>query len=331
MPSLRSGLGPHCVGQRVVVRRVLRGLTGPTGGPAMTDVLGVMESWSEGRTTVRDASGAVTEIALDDIVSGKPVPPRPSARLRVSAAEAERRAVAAWPAPVTEPLGQWVLRAAGGFSRRANSVLAVGDPSAPFEDALGTVRRFYAGHGLAARAQVVVGSEEQLWLEESGWAPEPPDDPDTLFLLAPVAQASRAVRGLVDTRRADVTLGTTASPAWLADDERALEHGRDAVAVLQGPREVAFVSVGEPLVAKGRVALAEGAADPWAGLTDLWVRPTDRLRGLALVVLDELLGWAAERGATTAFAQCRADNPAGLALYDKVGFAEHHRYRYLTA
>jgi hypothetical protein len=73
-------LGPHVVGHRVVVRRVLRGQTGPTGGPAMTDVLGVCESWSEGRVVVRREDGTTVEIAVADIVSGKPVPPRPPRR-----------------------------------------------------------------------------------------------------------------------------------------------------------------------------------------------------------------------------------------------------------
>src|SRR3954470_18761179 len=83
--STPPGLGPHCVGQRVVVRRVLPGETGPSGGPAMTDLLGVMESWTDGSTVVRAEDGTTTEIALRDIVSGKPVPPRASARMRVSA------------------------------------------------------------------------------------------------------------------------------------------------------------------------------------------------------------------------------------------------------
>jgi hypothetical protein len=71
-------LGPAQVGSRVVVRRILRGEVGPTGGPAFTDVLGVMESWADGVTTVRRADGSVVSIRTADIVSGKPVPPRPS-------------------------------------------------------------------------------------------------------------------------------------------------------------------------------------------------------------------------------------------------------------
>src|SRR5215213_256236 len=138
------GLGPHCVGRRVVVRRVLPGQTGPSGGPAMTDLLGVMESWSAEVTEVRGEDGQVTEIRLADIVSGKPVPPRASPRMRVSAEQACRLSNASWPAVHTEPLGEWLLRASGGFSARANSVMATGDPGVPFAAALERVRGFYA-------------------------------------------------------------------------------------------------------------------------------------------------------------------------------------------
>ena len=70
------------VGRRVVVRRLLRGETGPTGGPAMTDVLGTCEAWADGVVRVRREDGTLAEIPIADIVSGKPVPPRPPRRPR---------------------------------------------------------------------------------------------------------------------------------------------------------------------------------------------------------------------------------------------------------
>ena len=85
-----SGLGPHCVGHRVVVRRRLPGRRGPSGGPALTDVLGVMEAWTDTTASVRREDGTLVEVARTDIVAGKPVPPRPSVRLRVPVADAER-------------------------------------------------------------------------------------------------------------------------------------------------------------------------------------------------------------------------------------------------
>ena len=81
------------------------------------------------------------------------------------------------------------------------------------------------------------------------------------------------------------------------------------------------------LRAKGRVA-CEG---DWAGITDVWVSPDHRREGLGLVVMAAILGWAAERGATTAYLQVRGDNAPGLALYDRLGFSTHHTYRYLAA
>lgn len=326
------GLGPHTVGQRVVVRRLVRGETGPTGGPAFTDLLGVMETWADGVTTIRDAEGAVTAIAVGDIVSGKPVPPRPSVRHRVSAEEAELRADAAWRARETERLGDWLLRASGGYSSRANAALAVGDPGTGIGEAAGRVRSFYAARDLPAWAQVVVGSDVHHALETAGWDLARPGEADTLFQVASVAQARRVVRRTLPDVVPPVTLTPTCTPAWLADDTRALSHGDVAVGVLEGSAEVGFaaVEVDGLVVAKGRVARG-GETDDWAGITNVWVSPERRRQGLGTVVVGALLAWAAERGVTTAYLQTRGDNPPALAAYDRLGFVTHHAYRYLTA
>lgn len=75
-------LGPHVVGSRVVVRRLLPGETGPSGGPAMTDVVGICLRWSDGECVVQPESGPAVRIPWRLIVSGKPVPPRASRRRR---------------------------------------------------------------------------------------------------------------------------------------------------------------------------------------------------------------------------------------------------------
>jgi GNAT superfamily N-acetyltransferase len=324
------GLGPHCVGLRVVVRRVLPGRRGPSGGPAMTDLLGVVESWGATSTRVRAEDGTVTEIALSDIVSGKPVPPRASPRMRVSAEQACLLSNGSWPAVHAEPLGDWLLRASGGFSARANSVMAVGDPGVPFAAALERVLGFYMDHGLPPWAQVVVGSATADRFADAGWVTARPGEADSEFQVAAVAQAARAVRRLLPDPAPSVLVGTTVSPAWLATDDRARSHGADAVAVLEGPQDVAFVEVpgdGDTLRARGRVA-CDG---DWAGISDVWVSPAHRRRGLGLVFLSALLEWAAERGAATAYLQVRGDNPPALALYAGLGFRTHHTYRYLAA
>ena len=364
-PPAVPGLGPHCVGQRVVVRRLVRGESGPTGGPAMTDLLGTMLAWSATDTVVQAESGERVRIALADIVSGKPVPPRPSVRLRVTAAEAERRALAGWPPVESVPLGDWFLRAASGFSARANSVLTLGDPGLPIDEALAAVEEFYAARGLPSWAQAVVGSAEEAALVAGGWADARPGEADTEFQIASVAQLSRALRAArrpgassrrnptdpapphaetPPTRRL-LTVSASATDAWLADDDRARGIPEAARAVLEGPDDVGFASVslvgpgeGEaeavpegvataPVVAKGRVSVV----DDWAGITDVWVSPEHRRQGLALDVLAGLVEWAAERGARTAYLQTRGDNAGALALYARLGFVTHHTYRYLRA
>ena len=75
-------LGPHVVGTRVVVRRLLPAETGPSGGPAMTDVLGVCLRWSDGECVVQPESGPAVTIPLRLIVAGRPIPPPPPRRDR---------------------------------------------------------------------------------------------------------------------------------------------------------------------------------------------------------------------------------------------------------
>jgi hypothetical protein len=73
-------LSPDDVGHRVVVRRVLPGQTGPSGGPALTDVLGVLEGWEAGVLRVRREDGGLVAIAAAEVVAGKRIPPRPPRR-----------------------------------------------------------------------------------------------------------------------------------------------------------------------------------------------------------------------------------------------------------
>ncbi|MCW2845156.1 MAG: GCN5-related N-acetyltransferase [Nocardioides sp.] len=287
------GLGPHVVGLRVVVRRVLPGETGPTGGPAMTDLLGVCTGWGPTTCVVQPESGAAVEIALADIVSGKPVPPRPSARHRVSAVEAQRRALVLWPDLHTEPLGEWLLRrSATETARRANSVLAF-EPSGVADD-YDRVVAFYQ----RPIAAVLPDSPEDALFRDRGWVAES-HDADTLFQLAGVAQVRRA-------------LGSGPSGPAVAE---AVVRVQDGLAVAR------IDDVASGIAAYDR---------DWVGFRSIEVSPGHRRRGLGLAVMAALLEWGAERGATTAYLQVLGDNTAALALYERLGFGTHHAYRYLT-
>jgi N-acetylglutamate synthase len=277
----------------------VRGETGPSGGPAMTDLLGTCLAWdADGCLVAPDAGGDPVRIALADVVSGKPVPPRPSPRLRISAPEAQRRAMTLFPALETAPLGAWTLRRSTEHAaRRANSVLAMADPGLPDDAAYDGVVGFYRERGARPVAAVLPGSAPEALFLDRGWGPESADA-DTVFELASVASVTR--RMTAPSVPASVRVeGDLATATVLVDGVEAAS----GVAALDGD---------------------------WVGYRSIAVDPAYRRRGLGLAVMGALVELSAERGASTAYLQVLGDNVAALALYERLGFVEHHRYRYLA-
>lgn len=246
--------------------------------------------------------------------------------LTISAQELERIASAGWPAPTTALLGEWVLRAAAGISGRANSALAVGDPGMEFGPAAEQVGQFYASASLPAQAQCVVGSRLQEVFVQHAWVDARPAEADTLIQVAAIADVRAAAPSHGEF---PAELSPRLPLGWLADDPRARTQEHMLRAIMEGPPLVTFASVrrGGRVLAKGRASVSEG----WAGVTDMWVDPAARRRGLATNVLTTLLEWAEANGATSAYLQVVGSNAAARTLYERLGFRTHHAYRYLVA
>ncbi|WP_030419069.1 GNAT family N-acetyltransferase [Streptomyces sp. NRRL F-5065] len=308
------------VGKRVSVRRLIE--PGATEGK-YTDTLGVLTSWDDGVLLITRKSGEVVQIAESSLVAGKVVPAAPARRRGPAASYGELARVAsrAWPPVEAERLGGWELRAAGGFTRRANSVLPLGDPGRPLDEALAVVRRWYGERGLPAYVQTASGAEgtqEVLAaeLERRGWEREVSAELWT-GALAPVAD------------RADgsgVSLARTADAAWLGRYRRA---GLDEVAlrVLGGGPSVWFASV--PGEGPAPAAIGRCAVDGrWASFSAVEVDPALRRRGLATGVMAALAGRALDEGASAAWLQVETDNAPARALYAALGFTAHHAYHH---
>jgi ribosomal protein S18 acetylase RimI-like enzyme len=62
----------------------------------------------------------------------------------------------------------------------------------------------------------------------------------------------------------------------------------------------------------------------------LEVVPAARRRGHATALLAAAGAWGRERGARWAVLQVALQNDGARALYDRLGYVEHHRYRYLV-
>ena len=88
----------------------------------------------------------------------------------------ERTAALHWQAPETEALGEWRLRAADGFTGRANSALPVGDPGLPLPEAVAAVEAWYRRRGLPPMIVLPQGAAPdhlENHLNERGWVPRP--------------------------------------------------------------------------------------------------------------------------------------------------------------
>lgn len=294
------------VGKRVSVRH--RGTDG------VRDVVGrVLVADADGlRIERRD--GELAFVPAGTVLAMRVVPDRPLRRRRATAISAEdlsRVTSRGWPAVESVALGDWELRASGGFTGRANSVAVHGTPGVA--DPFTAVIDFYERRGLRPLAQLVEGSDWDRRFVDAGWHPASGQPPGAIVQVADLGAPPPPDR--------DALVSDGASDAWLAQYGRVADP---ALAVMEGPPTVGFVSIDE--VAIGRVVVT----GEWAGLAAVEVVPGHRRQGLARRVVETSLAWAVAHGADKAYLQTMRDNTAALALYEPYGFTTHHAYRYLT-
>lgn len=212
-----------------------------------------------------------------------------------------------WPGARRARLGGWVLRAGGGGTRRANSVLAVGDPGLPFSEAVAVVEDWA---GAPAILQAVLGSAIADEAQALGWVASSPTG-------VMVARAPASGQGV----REDLVVADAPDDLWLG-----VFRGGDVDEALVAELVAAparYLRVGDHAV--GRVALARS----WGVLSCVEVSPAARGRGLGRAMTRALAAEAARRGARYLALQVEEGNGAARELYASEGYAEHHRYGYL--
>ncbi|CAM5330091.1 GNAT family N-acetyltransferase [Streptomyces tanashiensis] len=310
------------VGKRVSVRYVT---DSAEAGARFTDAVGVLTSWDSGVLLITRKSGESVRIAETALAAGKVVPPAPARRRGPSATflELARATARAWQPVESEALGEWTLRAADGFTRRANSALPLGDPGLPVAEALEHVRAWYAARKLPAYIQTATGAEgtQELLcaaLDRHGWRRE---------VSAEVRIGALAPIGDLDADISAVRLSRTVDEAWLRRYQRFEEASPAVRSVLASGPSVWFASV----AGTGGVPAAIGRCvvdGRWAGFMAVEVDPGQRRRGLATSVMTALARQALDEGASASWLQVETDNDGARALYDGMGFAPHHHYHH---
>jgi N-acetylglutamate synthase len=305
-----NAFGPTDIGQVVTLRTVT--------AAGAADVVGTLLGVSASEIVVRRRDGRTQTIQAESVTHGRIVPPSPAQT--IGAQELERLMVEGWRPLENEQLGDWLLRASGGFTRRGNSALPLGDPGRSLTEAIEAVERWYDVRGLPRRLQLPLdGTEDALAaaLATRGWRHE-------IDVHVMTAELGPVLRGSPDS--GDIRIDDSPDDAWLA-----LYRSEAGPLPDVGPREIlvnhpaaGFASIRDDAYCH---AIARASVDGrWAGLFAVEVASAHRRGGLGKAVSVGALRWAARRGARRAYLQVAHGNVAALALYDALGFTTHHDY-----
>ncbi|WP_348789211.1 GNAT family N-acetyltransferase [Leifsonia sp. NPDC080035] len=245
----------------------------------------------------------------------------------VAPALLDRLADRGWPALEREPLDGWTLRASGGVTNRANSVLASGEPRS-LAPAVEAAEDWYAGRGLPCVFQVSPASPEGLTtlLRSRGYR----EHSETAILVASAPAPARDVEASGGGAAGAVAIAESPSDGWLdtwwSVDGRGGEPERAIVEriLAGGPALYAWTGDADAPDAVARLALV----DDWGGLYAVATRPEARRRGHARALAAALAAEAAARGVERLWLQVLADNGPASTLYETLGFRPASRYAY---
>jgi GNAT superfamily N-acetyltransferase len=233
----------------------------------------------------------------------------------------ERAGLEAWPGIEVKWDGNWVRRASGGYTKRANSAQCF-DPNddEDVEDRIIGASSWLVVRGAKPVFRITPLSAPALneALDEAGWAEI---DQSHLYAMPLEAQEPAAEGKLLPLL----------DPAFLAAQQKLQGHDdammarmKALLAVMKVPATgIVIERSGQP-VASGLMAISNGIVITGNVITD----PTRRRQGLAQAMMRTGLAWAHGKGATVAALNVQADNAAAKALYAGLGYTHQYDYSY---
>jgi ribosomal protein S18 acetylase RimI-like enzyme len=220
---------------------------------------------------------------------------------------------------------RWLLRAADGYTRRANSMV----PSAPpwesalwtessIDDDIAEADRFYQSRSLPTIISLPIPlfNDVASSLYERGWKSN--------LDLSVMVRVSRD-KVITENTFSDIQSATTPSTEWITAHGRELGSQGEQVLLSGNPLFLSYAK-SEEVVGIARV----GFAQSWSALGALRVNSDLRRQGIARALVECAINSANERGYPFMFLQVDRHNQPAIALYESLGFAEHHRNIYLS-
>lgn len=236
----------------------------------------------------------------------------------------EERSLNAWPALQTVQYDGWLLRFAGGYTRRANSVNPLYLSTLDSLEKIGYCEAVYTARGQDTVFKLTPAAQPEgldALLAAQGYRHDAPTSVQTCALadLAPipafgaVTQAAAATPAWLDT----FCRLNQIAPARLPIMAQMLANIIPAKCFLALQREGATVAMGLAVAERG-----------WVGLFDIVTAEAARNQGLGRQVVAALLHWGRAQGAHHAYLQVMHTNAPARHLYARLGFADVYTYWY---
>lgn len=240
-----------------------------------------------------------------------------------SIAAIERAAAIAWPALETATMGEWLLSAGEGFSRRRNSAVPLGRLPDGIDRRIDEVVAWYRERGITPRFRMTPLCDDRVdaILDRRGFVIEDPvavmarplDDPGT---TDGVTVADHATEQWVDAQLEVLGIDRSLVHPWLS-----------TLAALPDPAAFVNATVGDSTVGVGFGVVV----DELLGSFELAVAEQYRRQGHATRLMSALHAFGCRRGARSGYLQVVEENRPAAALYERLGYGIVYRYWYRAA
>jgi len=229
----------------------------------------------------------------------------------------------AWPALHTMLYDGWVLRFACGVTKRSNSVSLLYPSTLGPEEKIDYCEEQYLAQAINPCFKITSiarPGDIDKRLDKRGY-----------FIHSYVSFQVLDITCISGQPIRDIQIETEFSESWIGHFIRMNEFdlARKPVYVsimkrLSTPRCLVSLVRDRKTIGVG-LGVLDGMA---IGLFDIVVSKEFRNTGLGYLIVDNILRWGRNKGATTAYLQVLTENAPALHLYEKMGFRELYQYWY---
>jgi GNAT superfamily N-acetyltransferase len=305
-----TGLMDH-IGKRLTIR-----LHEASGG--YRDIVGILESPS----TLRHKDGREITFSQNEIAIYREIIPLSEsagkgAPLSIRIIELEKLLNSTWSATEQIMHGQWLFRASGKYTMRANSVLPqgappFGKPEKEINEAIKDVITFYSERDLEPIFHLPLPLYEELfnYLIEHGWR-----------------EKLRAQVQVIDIPVSEIDSDLVLEVSATCNSEWLLVQGDEKLLDIMDKTQALYYILKKQDTAVA--VLRAGISDDWAVISRLFVKPEYRGNKFSQELMHLVFRDLRSAGITKAALQVDLSNEAAMALYKGLGFRKHHEYSYV--